>query len=157
MFSLWLLLFTLIAVAVSYWKDRARTRKALGMGAKSSLKLLPGLLGMTALIGLLLALLPPRLLVNLFDSHGILGFFLISAVGALLTVPAPVAYPIAGALLQKGVSLSALAAFITTLTMVGVVTAPLEISQFGRRFTLLRQGMSFGLALIIGCLMGVLL
>ncbi len=157
MFSLWLLVITLIAVAFSFHRDRARTWEALRRAAKANLSLLPGILGMTALIGLVLALLPPTLLTDLFRSHGIAGFLLISFVGALVTMPAPIAYPLAGALLQKGVSLAALAAFITTLTMVGVVSAPLEIAHFGKRFTLVRQSLSFGLALAIGLLMGVLL
>ena len=42
-------------------------------------------------IGLVLALLPPTLLTDLFRSHGIAGFLLISFVGALVTMPAPIA------------------------------------------------------------------
>lgn len=157
MFSFWLLMITLAAVALSYHKDRARTWEALRRSSKALLVLLPGILGMTTLIGLVLALLPPEFLTGLFQSHGIVGFLLVSLVGALVTMPAPIAYPLAGALLHKGVSLAALAAFITTLTMVGVVSAPMEIAHFGRRFTLLRQSLSLGLALMIGLLMGVIL
>ena len=50
-----------------------------------------------------------------------------------------------------------MASFLTTLTMVGIVTAPLEIATFGRRFTLLRQSLSLALALLVGAVMGVLL
>lgn len=52
---------------------------------------------------------------------------------------------------------ASLAAFVTTLTMVGTVTAPIEISYFGKRFTLLRQSLSFITAILIGLLMGVFL
>jgi len=56
-----------------------------------------------------------------------------------------------------GASLPALASFITTLTMVGILTSPLEVKAFGRRFTFIRQFLSLILALLIGALMGVLL
>jgi uncharacterized membrane protein YraQ (UPF0718 family) len=67
------------------------------------------------------------------------------------------AYPMAGSLHQMGASLAALASFITTLTMVGLLSAPLEVKAFGRPFTILRQGASLILALAVGALMGVLL
>jgi len=118
---------------------------------------LPSLLTLTAAVGLTMALVPAATIARLFRFHGVAGFFLLSAVGALLTVPAPVAYPLAGALHRMGASLPALASFITTLTMVGVLTAPLESATFDRRFTLLRQSLSMLLALGVGALMLVLL
>ena len=60
-------------------------------------------------------------------------------------------------LLGMGASPAALAAFITTLTMVGIVSSPMETGYFGWRFTLLRQSLSFAAAIAIGLLMGRLL
>jgi hypothetical protein len=40
---------------------------------------------------------------------------------------------------------------------VGVVTAPLEIEQLGKRYTLVRNGLSFVFALIIAIGIGVIL
>ena len=104
-----------------------------------------------------MALVPPSVIANLFHAHGRVGFFLLAGLGALLTIPAPVAYPLAGSLHRMGASLPALASFITTLTMVGLLSAPLESKAFGRRFTILRQTFSLALALVIGALMGALL
>ncbi len=144
-------------VAVSAWQDRARTRAALAYAIKAGLNLLPSLLAMTAAIGLAMALIPASVIARLFQSHGTLGFLLLSGLGALLTIPGPIAYPLAGSLHRMGASLPALASFITTLTMVGLLTSPLEIKAFGRRFTVLRQGFSLALALLVGALMGVVL
>jgi len=119
--------------------------------------MLPGMVGIIMLLGLVLSAIPKGALADLFKFHGIAGFALISLVGAVLTMPAPIAFSLAGSLLKRGVSPSALAAFITTLTMVGTITAPMEIRCFGKRFTAVRQGLSFGLAIIIGALMGVIL
>ena len=157
MLSFILLSITLIALMVSFWKDRERTRKALLISYRSFMALVPSLLGMTGLVGLVLALIPPNLLTSLFKFHGIAGFVLIALVGAIVTMPAPVAFPLAGSLFKLGASLPALAAFITTLTMVGIVTAPMEVAYFGKRFTVVRQSLSFILAILIGVLMGVFL
>lgn len=157
MLPLVLLLTTLTALAISYLQDPERTKKALGMSGRSSMALVPTVLAMTALVGLTLALTPPELLARLFELHGVAGFALVSVIGAIVTMPAPVAFPLAGTLLKSGVSLPALAAFITTLTMVGIVTAPMEIDHFGRRFTVVRQTSSFVLAVLIGALMAMVL
>jgi uncharacterized membrane protein YraQ (UPF0718 family) len=157
MLSFVLLSITLTALMVSFWKDRERTRKALLLSYRSFMALVPSLLGMTGLVGLVLGLIPQDMLSNLFKFHGIEGFVLIALVGAIVTMPAPVAFPLAGSLLKLGASLPDLAAFITTLTMVGLVTAPMEMAYFGKRFTIVRQSLSFILAIMIGVLMGAFL
>lgn len=145
------------AMLLSFLKNPDKTVQAIRLGFRSLTSLTPRLLGMIALAALALALLPPDLLSAIFRHHGLAGFALVSVVGSLITMPAPVAFPLAGALLKLGVDLPALATFITTLTMVGVVTAPLEVAHFGRRFTLMRQLFSWLLALSIGALMGAAL
>ncbi|MFN7957017.1 MAG: hypothetical protein U0P46_01625 [Holophagaceae bacterium] len=157
MFPFMLLAAALGCVVLSGIRDRARTRAALTHAARSGLGLLPPLLAMTAGVGLTMAVVPAPLIARLFQAHGVLGFLLLSGLGALLTIPAPMAYPLAGSLHRMGAGLPALASFITTLTMVGLLSAPLEIRAFGRRFTFVRQGLSLLLALLIGALLGVLL
>jgi uncharacterized membrane protein YraQ (UPF0718 family) len=72
-------------------------------------------------------------------------------------MPAVVAFPLAASLLANGASVQSVAAFITTLTMIGVVTLPLEIKEFGRRMALLRNVFSAAAALAIALAMGALL
>ena len=157
MFPIVLLTVALGGVAISGFRDRVRTRVALLHAARSGLSLLPPLLAMTAGVGLTMSVIPAPVIARLFHAHGAVGFFLLAGLGALLTIPAPMAYPLAGSLYHMGASLSALASFITTLTMVGVLSSPLEIKAFGRRFTIIRQSLSLLLALLIGALMGVIL
>jgi len=156
-FNVVLFALTLVALGISYWKDRERTRRALQISLRSLLSLTPSLLGMTVVIGLIMALIPPERMVALFRADGPAGFFLISAVGTIATVPAPVAFSLAGSLHELGAGLGALGAFISTLTMVGIVSIPMEIEFLGRRFALLRETVSFVLAVAIGGLMGVIL
>ncbi len=157
MFPLILTAVALGAVVVSSFRDPARTRAALRSAGRSGLSLLPSLLALTAVVGFATAVVPATVIARLFQAHGAVGFFLLAGLGALLTIPAPMAYPLAGSLHRMGASLPALASFITTLTMVGILTAPLEVKAFGRRFTVIRQSMSLALALLIGALMGALL
>lgn len=157
MLSIVLTALTLIALLVSWCKDPARTRDALRISYRSLMALVPILLGMTALVGLVLALIPPNLLSDIFKFHGLAGFAMIAIIGSIVTMPAPIAFPLAGSLLKLGAAPAALAAFITTLTMVGLITAPMEISYFGKRFTIIRQCLSFTLAILIGGLMGMFL
>ncbi|ACD93868.1 diguanylate cyclase family protein [Trichlorobacter lovleyi] len=148
---------TAVALLLSWWFDREKTHRALKIGARSLYVLLPKILGMIALVGLVLALVPPELITRLFSFRGIGGFVLVAAIGAIITMPAPIAFPLVGSLLRLGAAPATLATFVTTLTMVGIITAPIEISYFGRRFTLIRQSLSFVTAIIIGLLMGVFL
>jgi uncharacterized membrane protein YraQ (UPF0718 family) len=145
------------ALLASWWADPRRTREALQLGARSFRALLPKVLGMVGLIGFVLALVPPELLQRLFALGGPGGFLAVAALGSVVTMPGPIAFPLVGSLARLGAPPATLATFVTTLTMVGVVTAPMEVSHFGRRFTLLRQGLSFGAALVIGLAMGVFL
>lgn len=153
--TLWVLAFT--AVAASLFKDRERTFEALRKSSRSFWRLLPALLIMVAAVGLTLTIFPPHELARLFNTPGVEGVVLVSLVGAVVSIPGPIAFPLAGALLKMGARPEMLASFITTLTMVGFVTAPLEISTFGKRFTFFRQSLSLLAAVMIGLLMGVLL
>lgn len=148
---------TAVALVVSWRVDEEKTRRALRISTKSFAGLVPRILGMIALVGLVLALVPPDMLTKLFSIRGIGGFVLVSAIGSIITMPAPIAFPLVGSLFKLGAAPATLAAFVTTLTMVGVITAPMEISYFGKRFTLIRQTLSFVTAIIIGLLMGVFL
>ena len=146
-----------LALAVSWQFDREKTRRALKIGGKSLHGLIPRILGMVALVGLVLALVPPDLLRRLFNVQGLGGYLLIAGIGSLITMPAPIAFPLAGSMLKLGAAPATLATFVTTLTMVGIVTAPMEVAHFGKRFTVVRQTLSFATAVVIGLLMGVFL
>lgn len=148
---------TILALAFSFWKDKKKTLHSLKRSFMSLKNIAPGLLGMIAAVGLVLAAIPDEKLVGLFSIHSLWGFVLVSLAGAIITIPGPIAFPLAGALLTMGASPAALASFITTLTMVGFVTAPLEASYFGARFVIFRQLLSFIAAIFVGLIMGFLL
>jgi hypothetical protein len=47
-------------------------------------------------------------------------------------------------------------AFITTLTMIGVVTLPLAIKEPGKEMSFLRNGLSFIIAIAIALIIGMI-
>ena len=139
-------------------KDRGKTRQSVQVALKSFFRILPTVLLIIVIIGLLMAFLPPDQISRFVgEQAGFGGILTIAALGAVLHIPALVSYPLAASLLQSGASIAAVAAFITTLTMVGVVTLPLEIKELGKRIALLRNGLSFIIAIAIALIMGVIL
>lgn len=146
-----------LLMLVSYQKDKKVTIKAFYKTIESINNLLPSLLTMIAIVGVTLTLFPESVLVGIFNVEGSMGVILASIIGAIVSIPGPIAFPMAGTLLKMGVRVDVLAAFVTTLTMVGVVTAPIEAALFGTRFTFMRQSLSFLSAIAIGLIMGSIL
>jgi uncharacterized membrane protein YraQ (UPF0718 family) len=107
---------------------------------------------------LVVGLLSEELIIRYIGPEtGFTGTLTAALVGAVTLIPSLVSFPLAGSLLRMGASAITIAAFITTLTMVGFVTAPLEIKELGLKFTLWRNGLSFIFALSIALVMGVAL
>ncbi len=142
----------------SFVKNREKTVKALRIAVRSALNLAPTLLGILVLIGLLLGFVPAETIGKIVgEGSGVTGVLTAGLLGSVLHIPAIIAFPLGGSLLVTGASVTVVAVFITTLTMVGFVTLPMEIRVLGLRFALWRNGLSLVAALIIGILMGVVL
>lgn len=157
MFNIVLFSVTLAALAYSYKKDRQKTKQALKIAFNSFRNILPNMLGILGLIGLMLALVPKEFIEGLFGNNSPIGIIIISVVGSITLIPPFIAFPLAASLLQAGASIMAVSSFITTLLMVGIITAPMEIHYFGKRFTLMRNALGLITALVIAVVMGVLM
>ncbi len=150
--------FAVIALIFSFTKNREKSIRALKVAGKSFLKILPMILIIVVLVGLLLGFLPPEGIEKFFGAQsGILGTLIIGGAGAILHIPSLIAFPLAGSLVESGASVSSAAAFITTLTMIGTVYLRVEIKILGKKFALLRNGLSFLVAMAISLLMGLIL
>jgi len=91
----------------------------------------------------------PAMLQRVLSGSGPLPFLTALGIGSIALVPGFIAYPLAGVLQKNGASTPVLAAFITSLMMVGVLTLPLEARFFGWRVSLLRNGLSFVGAVLV--------
>lgn len=144
------------ALVWSFIKDREKTITSLKVAKGTFGQIAGDILGLLFLVGLFFAIIPPGSIKALLGGASIFLSSLYGAgIGTVAIMPAFVAFPLAASLLERGAHLVAIAAFITTLTMVGFATAHIEVEHFGKRFTFVRNVLSFGFALIIA--LGVLI
>jgi uncharacterized membrane protein YraQ (UPF0718 family) len=147
-----------ISLMISFVKSKDKTLKAFKVAAKALLKSAPSLLTVLGIVGLTLGILTPETISRLVGAEaGITATIIAAGLGAITLIPSLIAFPLAGSLLRSGATVMTISAFITTLVMVGIVTAPMEIKTLGKKFTLLRNGLGFVAALIIAGIMGVIL
>ena len=148
----------IVSFLIAFLKDREKAKKSLRIAGKSFIRMLPMVFIIIIIIGLLLGFVPPEQISKFIgEQSGREGVILIGVVGAFMHIPALLSFPLAASLLESGASVTAVAAFITTLTMIGMVTLPLEIKELGKKMALLRNGLSFLIAIIIALIMGAIL
>ena len=154
-------LFWVIAIiltVISLVKDKKKTFEAMKKSKGMMGNMLGEIVAIIFIIGLVLTLIPPETIKQVLGSANTLTSTVISAlVGSITLIPAFVAFPLVGSLVTVGASIVPAVAFLTTLTMVGIVTFPLEKKEFGMKFALTRNLMSFGFAIVIALTMGVIL
>ena len=144
-----------ILFVVSFVKDKGKTKMALKKAWKSLEKILPQLLGIVFLVGIILALLDTQTISTVIGSDsGFLGILISAIVGAVTLIPGFVAFPTAALLLENGAGYMQVAAFVSTLMMVGVATAPVEMKCFGKKLTLIRNIMAFVFSLLVAFIIG---
>ncbi|NLV87033.1 MAG: permease [Clostridiales bacterium] len=149
---------TLIFLAISFKKNKTKTKQALKMAFGMGKGMLASILSIIFAIGLILTIMPPMEIADFVGRQSALLATIVAALfGTITLVPAFIAFPLVGTLVDAGVSVVPAVAFLTTLTMVGVVTFPLEKKEFGAKFTAVRNGFSFLFAIIIALVMGVII
>lgn len=154
--SLWII--TGLAFIISMIKDRHKTLNSMKMARGMMKNMIGEILGILFLIGLILTFIPPESIKQVAAKSNPLVSTITSAIiGSITLIPAFVAFPLVGSLVDAGISIVSAVAFLTTLTMVGMVTFPLEKEEFGTKFAVTRNMLSFTFAIIISLIMGVLI
>jgi uncharacterized membrane protein YraQ (UPF0718 family) len=140
----------LILLLISYIKDKNKTYKALQKGLKSFEGIMPQFLGIIFIIGLVLALLQPQTISKLIGSEsGFLGTLTAAIVGSVAMMPTFVAFPTANMLLQNGAGYAQVGALVSTLTLIGVITFPMEAKYIGRRAAFIRNLLAFVFSFLV--------
>lgn len=153
-----LVVITVILTSLSIVKSPQKSSQAVGIAKNMFLNTFAEVLGVMAIVGLLLALFPPTLIKEILGGENkIVSTIYAALVGTLTIMPAFIAFPLSKSLYISGAHLVAIAAFLTTLTMVGFATIPIEIRHFGKKFTIVRNLISFLMALVIALGIGVIL
>jgi len=144
-----------LAVLISVILDRKKTLVALNIAWKKFIAILPAFLTMLILVSIVLFIVPDTMISQYLGNESrFTGIICASSFGSITLMPGFVAYPLCGILLKKGVSYMVLAAFTTTLMMVGILTYPVEKEYFGVKVTIIRNVVSFFIALLIALAIG---
>ena len=151
-----LYVFSIALFAISFFKDKKKTKIALKKAWKSFENILPEFLVVILLVGVLLAVISPEMIIKIIGpGSGWFGVVLAALVGAVTLIPGFVAFPTAAMLLQGGAGYMQIAAFVSTLMMVGVVTMPVEIKYFGKKLTIYRNILAFIFSFIVAYIIGL--
>lgn len=146
---------TLLFLAVSFMKDKKKTRQSLKKAWKAFENIMPEFLVVILLVGALLAFLDPEAISKIIGADsGWAGVLLAALVGSITLIPGFVAFPTAAMLLQSGAGFMQIGAFVSTLMMVGVVTMPVEIKYFGKKLTFLRNALAFLFSFVVAFVIG---
>jgi uncharacterized membrane protein YraQ (UPF0718 family) len=148
--------FTALLTTILFIIDREKTVRGLKIGFKKIRKNLPVFLNMIILVAFSLYFVSDDLILRfLGEGSGAAGVALAGGLGSIAFMPGFVAFPLAGILLEKGVSYTVIAAFTTTLMMVGIVTYPVEKDFFGLKITVIRNTLSLIMAIIVSIVIGL--
>ena len=138
-----------VLLAVSAAKNREKTKRAILKGAKAFESILPQLVTVLLAVAVILAVFSPEMVSRVIgERSGFLGVLAASVVGGIALIPGFVAFPAAAELLKNGAGTMQIAAFVSSLMMVGVVTLPMEIKYFGRRAAITRNSLAFAFCFV---------
>jgi uncharacterized membrane protein YraQ (UPF0718 family) len=152
----YLYIVTLLALVISLIANGKKTLNAARIALKRFLAILSAFLTMLILVSFVLFLLPDKLITQYLGSDNILtGVLCGSLFGSITLMPGFIAFPLCGILLKKGVLYMVLSAFTTTLMMVGVLSFPIEKAYFGTKVAILRNSLSFLIALVVAVMTGI--
>ncbi|MEA1924023.1 MAG: permease, partial [Pseudomonadota bacterium] len=132
--------------------QRPTFRKVLQKSALSFLALSPLLLGVIGLVGLFQVLVTPKMLAALFKGNGVIDPLIGTLAGAAAPGNPVVSYLLGGELLNQGISLYAVSAFVISWVTLGFTQLPAEVEVFGGRFTLYRNILAFLFTMLIATL-----
>ncbi len=154
--SLWVITGT--AFIISLMKNKQQTLNSMKIARGMMKNMIGDIIAILFLIGLILTFIPPETIKGVLGQSNLFLSTVVSAlVGSVTLIPAFVAFPLVGSFVDVGASIVPAVAFLTTLTMVGVVTFPLEKQEFGLKFAATRNILSFVFAVLIALTMGVVM
>lgn len=133
-------------------QKKASFQQVLKKSSFSFLAMTPMLIGVIGLVGLLQVLVSPRMFSSLFRGNAIVDTLVGTLAGAAASGNPVVSYLLGGELLEQGISLYAVSAFILSWVTLGFVHLPVETEVLGFRFTLYRNILAFVVTMIIAAL-----
>lgn len=148
----------ILLTVISFLKDKEKTKKAYLKASKSFENIMPQFLCIVLIISIMLATLDPVSISKFIGPNSkFLGVTISSVIGSITTMPTFVAFSTGDILLKSGAGYSQVAAFISTSTMVGILTFSLEAKYIGKKAALYRNIIAFLFAFLVATFIGGIL
>ncbi len=129
--------------------DGQKLKEAIIKAAKALWKSFPVLLGAILLISLANTLIPKSFYSVLFSKIPFLDSVLGGLMGSVLAGNPVTSYILGGEMLEQGVGLVAITAFLVAWVTVGLVQLPAESILLGKKFAVVRNILSFVFSIIV--------
>lgn len=141
---------------VSFFKDKEKTKKALKIAIKSIENIMPQFISIIIIVGIILSLLDTETVSLIIGKDsGFMGVILSALIGSITMMPTFVAFSTADSLLQSGAGYPQVAALVSTLTLVGIMTFSLEAKYIGKKSAFYRNFIAFLFSIIVAYIMGM--
>jgi uncharacterized membrane protein YraQ (UPF0718 family) len=112
----------------------------------------PMILGTILLISLISAIIPKSFYVSVFSKNSFLDSFIGSSIGSISAGNPITSYIFGGEMLNQGVGLIAITAFLVSWVTVGLIQLPAESTILGKKFAILRNVTAFIFSVIVAIL-----
>ena len=129
--------------------NKPSLKSSIFKAAKGLWQSLPMIIGTILLISLISATIPKSTYTSIFKSDPVLDPFIGSVIGSISAGNPITSYIFGGEMLEKGVSLLAVTAFLVAWVTVGIVQLPAESTILGKKFAIIRNITAFILSIIV--------
>jgi len=136
------------------WKKikKVNITKSCLKALNSFRQIAPIFFGLILLISFSLVVIPDSFYGKIFTGNNFFDVILSIFFGSIAAGNAITSYIIGGELVEKGVSILAITAFVLTWVTVGFVQLPAEILMLGKKFAISRNIVSFLMAIVVAIL-----
>lgn len=124
-------------------------KSSLNKATRTFINILPIVTGMLLLTSWLMTVMPKQITTTLFNGNAFHDALLGASIGSIAMGHPLASYVLGGELLDAGVSLFAVTAFIVSWVTVGVVQLPAEALLLNKRFAIYRNLISFFSAIAV--------
>jgi uncharacterized membrane protein YraQ (UPF0718 family) len=126
-----------------------KIKKTVLQSIKPLIKIFPFFVGIILLMSLINSAISKSFYQKIFSKNIFLDSLIGSSLGSIFAGNSITSYVMGGEFLQQGVSLVAVTAFLVAWVTVGVLQFVVEAHYFGKKFTILRNILSFIFSLLV--------
>jgi uncharacterized membrane protein YraQ (UPF0718 family) len=129
-------------------EKKLKIKKSIYDSGKNLLNAIPLIIAFLLLISFISQIFTKEFYVSIF-TESFLDVLIGSLIGSISAGAPIISYIIGGEMIKQGVSLFAVTAFIISWVSVGVLSFPIEAHYLGKKFSFIRNSLSFIFSIII--------